>query len=170
MDNFLVKLKRVKTVVLDVDGVLTNGKILITEDGQLLREMSVRDGYAIQLAQKLGYRFIIITGGNSQGVIKRLQGLGITEIHSQVRNKLEVLQEIVLEDKLNWDEILYMGDDMPDYECLQNAGVAAVPNDASIDVQNVAHFICRTKGGEGCVREVLEQMLRLHGQWVAPSE
>jgi len=164
-ENILEKFKPIRTLLLDVDGVLTNGDLLITEKGELLRQMSTRDGQAIRIALDKGYQVGILTGGNSQGTIKRLQGLGITEIHSGLANKLDTFE--ILQHAYEWkrETVLYMGDDLPDIAVLQAVGLACCPADAAIEVKAVSQYISAFEGGKGCVRDVIEKVLRLNDDW-----
>lgn len=163
--NFKEKLRSVKCFVFDVDGVLTNGQLLVTHEGQLLRSMNIKDGYALQLAIKEGYEVIIISGAVSEGVVKRLNGLGIKEVYSGVPDKKQKLQEILNTHRLSSEQILYMGDDMPDVEVMQFCGVPCCPADAIQQVKKISIYTSEKKGGEGCVRDIVEQVLTLHGKW-----
>lgn len=148
-----------------MDGVLTNGQLLIMPDGELLRSMNIKDGYAMQLAVKKGYHVIIISGGTSQGAASRLQRLGVTDTYMQVTNKMETYISIKLKHAVTDEQVLFMGDDIPDIEILKEAGVSACPADASHDVKSVCMYRSLLKGGEGCVRDVIEQVLRVQGKW-----
>ncbi len=161
----LDKLLRIKAFVFDVDGVLTDGSVLVTEGGQLLRRMSVRDGYALKKLIELKIPVACITGGSSQGVIKRLQGLGLRDIYAGIEHKLPVLDSWLQKYNLSYADILYMGDDMPDYETIKLAGCAACPADADIEILRIAHVVTSAKGGRGCVREVIEKVLRVQERW-----
>jgi len=163
--NFKEKLKKIKSFIFDVDGVLTNGHLLVMPDGEFLRTMNIKDGYAMQLAIKKGYLIAIISGGHSKGVPIRLQRLGIQEVHMGVGSKQEVFQSILTKYNLDPAEILYMGDDMPDLEVMKQCGVPCCPGDAVIEVKSFSTYISHRSGGEGCVRDVIEQVLRLHGSW-----
>lgn len=158
-------LKKVKAFVLDVDGVLTDGRVLVNEIGQQLRTFNIKDGYVMQLAIKRGYPIIIITGGKSIGVEKRLEGLGIQDIYSGISNKIEKLTSVLVSHNLTFDDILYMGDDMPDFECMQLAGLAACPADAVEEIKEICHYISPKMGGEGAVRDVIEKVLKIQGKW-----
>ena len=161
----LANFKKIVCFVFDVDGVLTNGNLLIMPNGVMARTMNIKDGYALQLAVKKGYQVWIISGGNSEDVKNRLALLGIKEVHMKVGNKKELLQSLALEHNIALDTILYMGDDMPDYEAMQLAGIAACPNDAAMDIKSIAQYKALTKGGEGCAREVIEKVLKLNDHW-----
>lgn len=151
--------------MLDVDGVLTDGSVLATDTGEQLRVFNIKDGYALQLAVKKGYRIVIITGGKSPGVVKRLQGLGITDIFTGVANKMECFEQYVNEHQLNREHILYMGDDIPDRAIMKQVGVACCPKDAASDIQQISLYVSYRKGGKGCVRDVLEQVMKIQGKW-----
>lgn len=161
----LSNLKKITCFVFDVDGVLTNGNLFILPDGVMARSMNIKDGYALQLAIKKGYKVWIISGGNSEDVKNRLGLLGIVEVHMKVANKKELLQTLALENGIGLDTILYMGDDMPDLEAMQIAGIAACPSDAAMDIKSIAQYKAVAKGGEGCAREVIEKVLKLNDEW-----
>ena len=163
--NILAAFKSVKAFVLDVDGVLTNGNVLVLNDGQMARQMNIKDGYALQLAIKKGYQVLIISGGNDEAVKVRLQKLGITAIFMNVTNKRDVLLAFVTKENLTWPEILYMGDDIPDFATMQMAGLACCPADAVPEIKNISHYISPLDGGRGCVRDVIEKVLKLNEHW-----
>jgi 3-deoxy-D-manno-octulosonate 8-phosphate phosphatase (KDO 8-P phosphatase) len=165
MSNYKANLKRIKTFIFDIDGVMTDGIVLLTQDGDMLRTMNVKDGYALHLAVKKGYRIIIISGGRSDSVRSRFSGLGINEIYLGISNKLEVYHKIVEDDKLNPEEILYMGDDIPDYQIMKEVGVAACPADAAEEIKSVSEYISSHPGGKGCVRDILEQVMKVQETW-----
>jgi 3-deoxy-D-manno-octulosonate 8-phosphate phosphatase (KDO 8-P phosphatase) len=161
----LSSLKKITCFVFDVDGVLTNGTLQVMPNGILVRTMNIRDGYALQLAIKKGYKVWVISGGHSEEVRQRLNHLGITEVHMKVANKKEQLNNLALEFGVALSEILFMGDDMPDYEAMQIAGIAACPNDAATDIKVISQYKALAKGGEGCAREVIEKVLKLNNHW-----
>ncbi len=163
--NILQKFKPIRTFVFDVDGVLTNGSLLILEGGQMARGMNIKDGYALQLAVKKGYRVVIISGGTSLPVNERLLKLGVTDVFMQAGNKQEILMGYMNEKNLSQQEILFMGDDIPDYKCMQVAGLACCPSDAVNEIKNISHYISHLKGGKGCVRDVIEKVLKLNNNW-----
>jgi len=163
--NFLEKFNDIETIILDVDGVLTNGELLITEEGKLLRKMNVKDGLAMKLAMNAGIKVCIITGGNSNGVIDRLKALGIVDIYSGIRDKIEAYDELVDIYELDEDKILYMGDDLPDYPVMRRVGLPCCPADACNEVIDVSYYVSPKNGGEGCVRDVIEKILKLKGVW-----
>jgi 3-deoxy-D-manno-octulosonate 8-phosphate phosphatase (KDO 8-P phosphatase) len=164
--NFLEKLRDIDTFVFDVDGVLTDSNIMITEAGELLRRMNVRDGYALTRAVKAGYKVVVITGGKSRGVVLRLQGLGIEHIYSGVAEKKAVLFQHLKTHNIDPGTVLYMGDDMPDYHAMRICGLPACPHDAAHEIMELARYISPYKGGEGCVRDVIEKVMRLHNRWL----
>lgn len=166
--NTLQLFAPIRTFVFDVDGVLTNGTILATEDGHLLRSMNIKDGYALQLAVKKGYKVWIISGARSEAVKARLQKLGIVDVHIGVELKKDLLQEIAVKSNTTYEHVLYMGDDIPDYAAMQLCGLPCCPNDAVMEIRNVSKYISPYKGGEGCVRDVIEKVLKLNGDWDLP--
>ena len=168
--NHLERFADINTFVFDVDGVLTNSELIILENGKLLRKMNTRDGYALKHAVQSGYQVVIITGGGSSGVILRLEGLGIKDVFSRVHNKLEVFDDYVMEHDIDPGKVLYMGDDLPDYEVMRRVGVPTCPSDAAHEIIEIAQYISPKKGGEGCVRDVIEKVMRLHGNWLEDSE
>ncbi len=163
--SVLEKFKSIKTFVFDVDGVLTDGTLLILNDGQMARQMNIKDGYALQLAIKKGYRVVIISGGTSDAIKERLQKLGVTDCFLKTDNKKEKLVEYVADHALSWDEILFMGDDIPDYIPMQLTGLPCCPADAVTEIKQIAHYISPIEGGKGCARDVIEKVLKLNGHW-----
>jgi 3-deoxy-D-manno-octulosonate 8-phosphate phosphatase (KDO 8-P phosphatase) len=159
------KLKRVKAFILDVDGVLTNGEVLVTEQGEQLRSFNIRDGYALQLAVKKGFPIAVITGGRSEGVRLRLQGLGITDVFMEVQNKMLCFNNWLNEQQFQVGDVLYMGDDIPDLTIMSRVEMAACPNDAAEEIKAVSHYISPKKGGKGAVRDVIEKVLKLQNKW-----
>lgn len=165
MENFKTKLTRVKAIVLDVDGVLTDGSVTLMPDGEQVRVMNIKDGYALQLAVKKGYKVAIISGGRSEMVRKRLNGLGITDIYLGAHTKIDVYKELLEIYSLTDDDILYMGDDIPDYEVMKRVGVPTCPNDAAQEIKDICLYISYNKGGKGAVRDVLEQVMKVQNNW-----
>jgi 3-deoxy-D-manno-octulosonate 8-phosphate phosphatase (KDO 8-P phosphatase) len=163
--NVLERFLPIRTFMLDVDGVLTNNEVLITEEGALLRTMHVRDGYAIQLALRQGYQVFVITGGKSRGVADRLRALGIQDIASNVRNKLGAYEEYLDVYGLEESRILYMGDDLPDYDVMRRVGLPVCPSDAAQEIMAICPYVSPLPGGKGCVRDVIEKVLKLNGHW-----
>ena len=163
--NVLSLFKPIRAFVFDVDGVLTDGMLHLTEEGQQLRRMNIKDGYAMQLAVKKGYYIFIISGSTSEGVRTRLHKLGIEEVHLAVPDKLVLLQELVQKYNLQKEQLLYLGDDVPDHEAMQACGFPCAPQDAVQDIKNVATYISPAGGGMGCVRDVIEKVMKLNGDW-----
>jgi 3-deoxy-D-manno-octulosonate 8-phosphate phosphatase (KDO 8-P phosphatase) len=162
----LNKFKHITTFVFDVDGVLTDGTLLVLPDGVMARTMNIKDGYALQLAIKRGYRVLIITGGNAPEVKERLVKLGITEIWMQAEDKAAILRKWMEEQQMGKESILYMGDDIPDKEVMQVAGLPCCPADAAQDIKKISVYISHLKGGEGCGRDVIEKVMKLRGNWI----
>lgn len=164
-ENNLSQFKKITAFVFDVDGVLTDGSLLITEKGELLRTMNIKDGYAIKTAIQQGYKVAIITSGKSDGVIKRLKDLGVTDIYSNVSDKKEALEEFISTYEIPKEKILYMADDMPDLECMKMVGLPASPHDAIPEITKISNYISSFDGGQGCVRDVIEKVLKLNNKW-----
>ena len=165
MKNFKERLTSVKTFIFDVDGVLTDNSVTLMPDGEQVRVMNIKDGYALQLAVKKGFQIAIISGGKSEMVRKRLNGLGITDVFLGAHTKIDTYKEFVEKHQLKEEEILYMGDDIPDYEVMQRVGVPTCPNDAATELKNISIYISDKMGGKGCVRDVIEQTLRAQDKW-----
>ena len=163
--NLLSLFKSIKLFVLDVDGVLTDGSLLVLNDGQMARSMNIKDGYALQLALKKGYKILVISGGTSEAVKSRLEKLGISDISMSVLNKKEVLIKYVNGHGLAWPEVLYMGDDIPDLVPMQLARLACCPYDAVPEIKALSHYISPINGGKGCVRDVIEKVMKLNNDW-----
>jgi 3-deoxy-D-manno-octulosonate 8-phosphate phosphatase (KDO 8-P phosphatase) len=168
-EDFFEALKQIHTVVLDVDGVLTDNSLICTEEGGLLRTMNARDGYVLAESAKVGIKLVIITGGNSIGVLQRLEKLGLADIFTNIKDKWPVLRDYAAAREIDLKNVLYMGDDIPDYEVMSKSGLRACPSDAVPEIKSIAHYICSLKGGEGCVREVLELMLKVQEKWFKPG-
>lgn len=164
--NVLSRFRYIETFMFDVDGVLTNNEVLVTEEGVLLRSMNVRDGYALRQALVKGFNVFIITGGQSKGVVDRLQALGIRDIATGVKNKLGAYEEYLDIYGLREEKILYMGDDLPDYEVMRRVGMPVCPTDAAPEIRAICNYISPFKGGYGCVRDVIEKVLKLNGAWL----
>jgi len=164
--NYKELLKHITTFIFDYDGVFTDGKVLITENGDQLRTANVKDGYALQLARKKGYRIAIISGGTSDSVVKRMNALGIADVFIRVNHKIDVYNDYLSQNNLSKEEVLFMGDDIPDLHIMHEAGVSVCPLDAAEEIKSVAHYISHFKGGEGCVRDILEQVMKVQGKWL----
>jgi 3-deoxy-D-manno-octulosonate 8-phosphate phosphatase (KDO 8-P phosphatase) len=166
MANFKEELVRVKAFIFDIDGVLSQQTISLNVFGIPNRTVNVRDGYALQLAVKKGYHIGIISGCNSKEYLKRLKLLGINDIYLNSRAKMDHFNIFLKKHNLNKSDVLYMGDDIPDFKVMKEAGVAVCPSDADSEIKQVAAFVSDKRGGEGCVRDVIEQVLRLHNNWM----
>ncbi len=158
-------LPEINTFIFDVDGVLTNGMLTIMPDGELVRHMNVKDGYAMKIALNKGFRVCIISGGTNKAVKSRLAALGISDIYLGAHDKIKQYNELVEKYDLKPENVLYMGDDIPDIPVMQKVGLASCPNDAVPEVQQISKYISYKKGGEGCVRDVIEQVMRVQGKW-----
>jgi 3-deoxy-D-manno-octulosonate 8-phosphate phosphatase (KDO 8-P phosphatase) len=168
MISYKERMNKISTFMFDVDGVLTNGDVLLLQD-QIIRSLNSRDAYAIQYAVKMGYKIMIVTGGNSLDVKDRLIGLGVHEVHLSSFNKLSVYNKIKNDHQLEDEEILYMGDDIPDYQVMSEAGLAACPQDAAVEIKSISHYQSPFNGGKHCVRDVIEQTLRVQNKWFTPE-
>jgi len=165
MKNYKQLLHKVTTFVFDYDGVLTDGTILIDKDGDLLRTANVRDGFAIRQAVKKGYRVAIISGGRTESVRKRFSVLEVHDVFLGVGDKLRVFEDYLKDKGLQAEEVLFMGDDIPDYEVMQVAGVPCCPADAAEEIKSVSVYISQYPGGRGCARDVIEQVMRVQNKW-----
>ncbi len=166
MGNYKSLLKHVKTFIFDYDGVLTDGTIILLHDSEPLRTANVKDGYALHLAVKNGYRVVIISGGTSNSVYKRFASLNIKDIFLGVENKLKVFQKYVKEHNLDHAEILIMGDDIPDYRVMKEVGVPICPSDAVEEIKTISKYVSHCKCGHGCVRDIIEQVLKIQNKWM----
>jgi 3-deoxy-D-manno-octulosonate 8-phosphate phosphatase (KDO 8-P phosphatase) len=164
--NFKEDLSKVKAFVFDVDGVFSTNNFLITPEGDFIRSMNIKDGYAVQLAVKKGYPVGIITGGTSESVRIRFNGLGVTDIYLGSSYKMDNFKDFLYKYDLTADEILYMGDDMPDYQIMSICGIPVCPADAAHDIKAISKYISDKNGGNGCVRDVIEQVMRAQQKWM----
>lgn len=164
--NYKELLKKITTFILDVDGVLTNGKILVTSKGKMLREMNTKDGFIMKYALDKGFKIFIISGGTNKGVKERLKDLGIEEIFLGERTKKDTYEKLIKKYNLKKNEIVYMGDDIPDITVMKKIGVPCCPNDAVPDVKQISIYISKKNGGQGCVRDIIEQTLRVQNKWL----
>ncbi len=166
---FLQQLHQVKAFVFDVDGVLTDGTVHVTESGEQLRQFSIKDGYALQLAIKRGYLIRIISGGRSNGVALRLRGLGIQDIHLGAESKIDIYNEFIKTNDLGAEQVMYMGDDIPDLLVMKLAGLPVCPSDAVEEIKAVSKYISPLAGGKGCVRDIIEKVLKIQNKWYDPT-
>jgi 3-deoxy-D-manno-octulosonate 8-phosphate phosphatase (KDO 8-P phosphatase) len=163
--NILSQFRSIKLFVFDVDGVLTNGILLLLETGEMARTMNIKDGYALQLAVKKGYRVLVISGGESPAVERRLNKLGIRDVFMGITDKKEVLSRFAEKHGIKREELLYMGDDMPDFTAMKSAGLPCCPADAVPEIRGISSYISPVAGGQGCVRDVIEKVLKLNQHW-----
>ena len=163
--NYKAKLKDITTFIFDVDGVLTDGKVYLLKE-EVVRALNSKDGYALQYASKNNYDIFIITGGYSEGLKERLIDLGIKDVFVRSSNKIDVYNGIKEKYSIEDKQVLYMGDDIPDIPVLKIAGVSCCPQDAAIDVKEIVDYHSPLDGGKGCVREIIEQTLRVQGTWL----
>lgn len=166
MGNFKEDLVKVKAFVFDIDGVLSQQTIGLNIFGVPNRTVNLRDGYALQLAVKKGYHIGVISGCRSKEYQKRLNLLGIKDIYLNSKTKTEHFSNFLKKYNLDKSEVIFMGDDIPDYKAMKEAGIASCPSDADSEIKQVAAYISDKKGGEGCVRDIIEQVLRLHNKWM----
>ena len=164
--NYKSILKNISTLVFDVDGVFTDNRVILFPGMDPVRTFSARDGYAMQYAIKKGLRLVIITGGRSESVTDRLSEMGVANVFSGVRNKVKKLNEYSRENRIPYEEILYMGDDIPDLKVMELVGLACCPQDAVSEIKNICNYVSPVKGGHGCVRDIIEQTLKVQGKWL----
>ena len=166
MNNILTKLGKIKALFFDVDGVLTDGSVTVFNDGSQIRKFNIKDGWALNRCVKMGYKVIVISAGRDASVIKRLEYLGIKEINIGVKDKEQMFDQYVKENNFSLDECLYMGDDMADYKVMKKPEILAIaPADAADDILSISDYVTHKKGGHGAVREVLEKVLKIQGNW-----
>jgi len=163
-------MNNITTFIFDVDGVLTDGTIMVTTGGEMYRNMSIKDGYALKSAVVAGYNVCIISGGSNEGVRKRLEGLGITDIFLGAHQKMVQFEEYCTKNNISPEQVLYMGDDIPDLPVMQQVGLATCPQDAAPEIKDVSEYISPISGGKGCGRDVIEQVMRVQGKWMTQFE
>lgn len=159
-------LRKIKAIVFDVDGVLSQDTIPLHPSGEPMRTANIKDGYAIQLAVKMGLRIAIMTGGDTQSVVKRYSHLGVADIYMKCAVKITTYREFTAKYSLADDEVMYMGDDIPDYEVMKQCGCPVCPADACTDIKEASIYVSNVCGGRGCARDVIEQVLRAQGKWL----
>ena len=157
---------QIDTFIFDIDGVFTDGSVHVFENGELVRTMNAKDGLAVKLAVDAGYKVCIISGGDNEGVRTRFERLGVTDIYLGTHHKTKQFNELLSKYNLNPEHILYMGDDLPDYPVMKLVGLPCCPNDAVPEIQNVSKYISQKSGGKGCVRDVIEQVLKVQDKWI----
>ena len=166
MKNYKENLKDITTFIFDYDGVMTNGDVLVDGEGVPLRSTNVKDGYAVQLAARLGYNVAVITGGYSVSIEKRMMMLGVKDVFVRSANKVEVLQKYMETKGLSPEQIVYMGDDLPDYPVMKMVGLPVCPSDASPEIKDISLYISHFGGGKGAVRDIIEQVLKAQDKWM----
>jgi len=155
----------ITTFIFDVDGVLTDGTITVTTDGEMLRTMNIKDGFALKTAIDAGFNLCIISGGSNEGVRKRLAGLGIKDIFLDAHNKIEQLNSYLDQHNISKSQVLYMGDDIPDYPVMKLIGLPCCPQDAVPEIKAISKYVSHKNGGKGAVRDVIEQVLKVQSKW-----
>lgn len=161
----LNRLKDITTFIFDVDGVLTDGTALAAESGDLLRTFNIKDGYALQTALKKGYHVCIISGSGGPSTVKRFENLGLKDVFLRVGDKMPVFEQYLKEKNIKAEQVLYMGDDMPDYHVMKVVGIATCPLDAVEEIKQISHYISPKEGGKTAVRDVIEKVLKVQGNW-----
>ncbi|WP_421944367.1 KdsC family phosphatase [Pedobacter sp.] len=162
---FLQKLKEITTFIFDVDGVLTDGSVQVTDNGQSLRTFNIKDGYAMQLAVKKGYKLCIISGGDGIAMAKRFFNLGIKDVFLAAGNKVEIFNQYLIDNNISASEVLYMGDDIPDLNVMQLVGLPTCPADAVEEIKAISTFISPYNGGKTAVRDIIEKVMKVQGKW-----
>lgn len=158
-------LTHITTFIFDVDGVLTDGTIQINTNGEMFRNMNIKDGYGLKTAVDQGFNVCVISGGTNEGVRVRLQNLGIKAIFLGAHHKTKILEDYLTKNAIKRENVLYMGDDLPDYEIMQEVGLPTCPQDAVPEIKNISKYVSHRKGGKGCVRDVIEQVMKVQGKW-----
>jgi len=165
-DHYLKRLPKITTLIFDIDGVLTDGIVTIMPNGDQLRSLNSKDGFAIQLAVRKGFKICVITGGNSENIKMRLAKMGVTDVYLNIAQKIDTYDDIKVMYDLKDEEIMYMGDDLPDYEIMQQVGIPACPQNAAREIRDISKYISDQDGGKGCVRDIIEKVLRAQGKWM----
>ncbi len=167
---FKEELQKVKALVFDVDGVLSANCIPLHPSGEPMRMINIKDGYAMQLAVKRGYRLAIITGGKTESIRKRFEGLGIEDVYMGASFKMEQFEDFLKKRNLRPEDVLYMGDDIPDLQVMQRCGFPCCPSDAAAEIKSVARYVSPYSGGNGCGRDVIEQVMKANGDWLSDND
>ncbi len=159
-------MNHITTFILDVDGVLTDSSVHVTSTGEMLRVMNIRDGYAMKAAIESGYHVCVISGGSNEGVRIRLENLGITEIYLGAPDKVKLFEEYIKAYNIKPEQVLYMGDDIPDYHVMQRVGLPACPQDSAPEIKAISKYVSHKNGGRGAVRDVIEQVMKVQHKWL----
>lgn len=170
MGNFKEDIAKAEAFVFDVDGVFTDGGIIPLADGDFIRKYYAKDGYAVAYAIKMGYKVVVISGGRGATLQKRFEHFGVKELYLDVSDKLGCLEGVISRLGLNRENVIFMGDDIPDLECMRAVGLPVAPADAAWECIEAARYVSEYGGGKGCVRDIIEQVLRAHGKWALNSE
>lgn len=166
MESFLNKLKDITTFIFDVDGVLTDGSVSVTENGEQSRSFNIKDGYALQLAVKCGYNVCAVSGSRSKSALYRLNSLGIKDVYMGTHTKIVKVKIYLEERHISPESVLYMGDDIPELEAMKLVGLPVCPSDAVDEIKAVSKYISPMAGGKGCARDVIEKVLKIQGKWM----
>ncbi len=164
--NYKEYLNQITTLIFDVDGVLTDGTIIITTQGDMHRTMHTKDGFALKTAIDKGFNVCIISGGTDEGVRMRLKGLGIKDVFLGTHQKTETMISYLNKNNINKESVLFMGDDIPDLHVMREVGLPCCPQDAVPEIKEISRYVSHKKGGKGCVRDVVEQVLKVQGKWL----
>ncbi len=170
MGNFKEDIARIEAMIFDVDGVMTDGRIIPTAEGDFIRCYNCKDGYALAYAIRHGYRVCVITGGYGKILERRLRMLGMRDFYIDCMDKISTLREYMKKYNLNPENVLYMGDDIPDLECMREVGMPVCPADSAAEVIECSRYVSEFEGGRGAVRDIVEQVLRARGDWAKSSE
>ena len=163
--SYKTKLSNINTFIFDVDGVMTDGTVILSSSGEMVRTMHTKDGLAIRKAVDAGFNVAIISGGNSEMVKNRMNYLGVKDVFLKVSDKIEVFEDYLIMNQITAENVLYMGDDLPDYEVMTKVGLATCPADACPEIKSIAEYISHKNGGDGCVRDVIEQVMKVNNKW-----
>lgn len=166
MKSFLEQLNHITTFVFDIDGVLTDGSVYVTESGDQFRQFNIKDGYALQLAVKCGYYVCAISGAQAESIKYRMNRLGITDVYVGCKDKVQVFNQYITEKQIDASGVIYMGDDIPDLKVMQLAGLPVCPADAVEEIKAISKYISPISGGKGCVRDIIEKVMKVQGKWL----
>jgi len=166
VESFLHKLKEITTFIFDVDGVLTDGSVFVTENGEQSRAFNIKDGYALQLAVKCGYNVCTVSGSRSKSALYRLNSLGVKDVYMGIHTKIEKIKIYLEEKSIIYENVLYMGDDIPELEVMRLVGLPVCPADAAGEIKAVSMYVSPFAGGKGCARDVIEKVLKVQGKWM----
>ncbi len=164
--NVLAEFKKVTTFIFDIDGVLTDSTVLVLENGLQARRMNIKDGLGLQMAVKNGFRVVAISGSYSEPVMERLKKLGINAVQMSVADKKEFVSDYINNNNLRWEEVLYMADDLPDHALMKMVGLPCCPADAVPEILELSKYISPVNGGYGCVRDVIQKVLKVQDKWI----